>query len=61
MSAYTDALERARRDVRIERRAAERHLATCRWCADRPCPMGRAVVANAEAHERHLAGMEVAR
>lgn len=58
MSAESDALERARRDARIERRGVERHLESCRWCADEPCYLARRAIENAEAYERHLAAME---
>jgi hypothetical protein len=50
-----DAIARAARDARLERRVSERHQRECGWCTPaRRCPMGRMIFENANAYGDHL-------
>jgi hypothetical protein len=53
-----DVVARAQRDYDLERTALMRHSQQCGWCIDGPCPMGRAVAANADAYGLHLEALQ---
>ncbi len=55
MTRLKDAIARQLAELETERRAAEMHQGTCRWCLpDAPCPMGQAVLDNLHAHGLNL-------